>query len=87
MTRASEDVRCGFTPMVCSTDGVLHEEFKTVLTRIASVLADKWCKSYSAVKNFVYVQTEFSIIRAVSMRLRGTRRMIRSIPWEDGAHI
>uniref|UniRef100_A0A8D8SFY5 Uncharacterized protein n=2 Tax=Cacopsylla melanoneura TaxID=428564 RepID=A0A8D8SFY5_9HEMI len=85
--RAAEDVRCGFTPMVCSIDGVLHEEFKTVLTRLASVLADKWSKSYSAVKNFVYVQTEFSIIRAVSMRLRGTRRMIRSIPWEDGAHI
>lgn len=42
---------------------------------------------YSVVKNSLLTQTQFSIIMAVSMRLRATRRKLKKIPWEDGAHI
>lgn len=36
-------------------------------------------------KEWVCVQGLLSIIRAVSLRLRGTRRKIRSFPFEDEA--
>lgn len=83
--RAAEDIRGTFTPMVCTTEGVLHNEFKKVISRIAHVLSLKWKKNYSIIKNCVLVETEMAVIKAVSMRLRGTRKKIYSIPFEDGA--
>lgn len=62
----SEDVRCSFTPM--------HGLFNRChwLSRTASVLGDKWSRllriQLYLVKNFVLVQTEFAMLRAVSMK-------------------
>lgn len=38
-------------------------------------------KNYSVIYNIVIVQVEFAIIRAVAMRLRGTRK-VQSLPLE-----
>src|SRR5436190_2629517 len=79
-----EDIRGSFTPMICSVDGVIHIEFKQVLRRLAYTLSEKWNRPYSKVFEMVTIQTQFSIIRAVDMRLRGSRRKIYSLN-EDGA--
>lgn len=38
-------------------------------------------------QNFLLNQTQFFITVAVSMWMSGTRRKMRTIPWEDGTHI
>ena len=55
--------------------------------RLASRLATKWDKSYmySVVVAWVRVQTQFAIIRAVDLRLRGTRRRLVGLTLQDGA--
>uniref|UniRef100_A0A0K8SF40 Uncharacterized protein n=1 Tax=Lygus hesperus TaxID=30085 RepID=A0A0K8SF40_LYGHE len=83
--RAAEDLRGSFTPLVCSCDGALGQEFHSFLKRAAHTLADKWNKSYSQVMGWVRVKVQFAVIRAVSLRLRGARRKIWSIGLEDGA--
>lgn len=85
--KAAEDIRGGFTPLICSTEGVLHKEYSTFQKRIGETLARKWKKPYCHVIGWLRVQCQLSIIRAVSLRLRGTRRKIRSLPFEDGAGI
>ena len=42
--QASEDLRSSFTPLVCSTDAVLHREYMAYQKRLASRLATKWDK-------------------------------------------
>lgn len=83
---AAEDIRASFTPMVCTTDCVMHREFKKVLSRIAFLLSEKSQKPFSRVQNWILTQTQFSIIRAVGTRLRGTRKRISHMT-EDGAII
>ena len=83
--QASEDLRSSFTPLVCSTDAVLHREYTAYQKRLASRLATKWDKSYSVVVAWVRVQTQFAIIRAVDLRLRGTRRRLVGLTLQDGA--
>ena len=53
--------------------------------RLASRLATKWDKSYSVVVAWVRMQTQFAIIRAVDLRLRGTRRRLVGLTLQDGA--
>uniref|UniRef100_A0A8D8RP38 Reverse transcriptase domain-containing protein n=1 Tax=Cacopsylla melanoneura TaxID=428564 RepID=A0A8D8RP38_9HEMI len=81
--RATEDIRGTFTPMVCTTDGVIHTEFSKILSRVASILSERSQKAFSKVKCWIITQVQFSIIRAVNMRLRGTRRRIMTTAWED----
>ena len=83
--RAAEDIRGSFTPLICSTDGVPHKEYEAFQRRTSEVLAAKWMKPYSRVIGWMRVQSQLSIIRAVSLRLRGKRKKIRSLPYEDGA--
>ena len=83
--RASEDMRSSFTPLVCSTDAVLHREYAAYQKRLASRLATKWDRSYSVVMAWVRVQTQFAIFRAVDLRLRGTRRRLVGLTMQDGA--
>ena len=68
-----------------STDAVLHREYMAYQKRLASRLATKWDKSYSVVVAWVRVQTQFAIIRAVDLRLRGTRRRLVGLTLQDGA--
>lgn len=51
---------------------------------ISESLARKWCKPYSKVKEWACVQSQL-VIHMVSLRVRGMRKKIRSLPFEDGA--
>ena len=84
---AAEELRGTFTPLVCSTDGVLHREYRAYQTRLASKLATKWQKPYSLVMGWVKLRMQFAIFRAVDLRLRGTRRKIWGLGLQDGAAI
>jgi hypothetical protein len=42
-----------FTPFVVSTDGLIGKEAKTLLTKLSTLLAEKWGKSYSEVCGYV----------------------------------
>ena len=63
---AAEELRGSFTPLVCSTDAVLHSEYSAYQKRLASRLAAKWEwkwkweKSFSAMMAWVLVRTQFS---------------------------
>jgi len=83
--KAAEDLRGSFTPLISSADGVTHKEFSIFQKRTSEVLCRKWKKPFAQIMEWVRVQTQLSIIRAVSMRLRGTRKKIRSLPFEDGS--
>ena len=83
--RAAEELRSSFTPLVCSTDAVLHREYAAYQKRLASQLASRWEKPYSVVMAWVRVQTQISIIRAVDLRLRGSRRRLTGLTIQDGA--
>ena len=83
----AEELRASFTPLVCSTDGVLHREYSAYQKRLACRLASKWQKPFSVVMGWVRVRTQFVIFRAVDLRLRGTRLRIWGLGLQDGAGI
>ena len=85
--RASEELRASFTPLVCSTDAVIHLEYATCQRHLASQLANKWDKSYTAVMSWVRIWTQFAIIRAVDLRLRGSCCRLMGLSILDGAGI
>ena len=62
-----------FVPCIASTDGILGDEFKSVLARLASVLADKWGQPYSHVRGFLNARVSLCLVRASSLCLRGSR--------------
>jgi hypothetical protein len=82
---ACEERRAGFTPLVCTTNGCLHGEFKAFLKRLAARLSTKWASPLSVVTNWVNVRIQFALIKAVDLRLRGSRKKWMSCSVEDGA--
>uniref|UniRef100_A0A8D8X3M7 Uncharacterized protein n=1 Tax=Cacopsylla melanoneura TaxID=428564 RepID=A0A8D8X3M7_9HEMI len=84
---AAEDLRASFTPLVCSCDGALHTEFSNFLERLSLVLSEKWKKPFGHVLNWTKIRTQIAVIRAVSLRLRGTREKMRPYSFDDGAGI
>ena len=81
----AEELRASFTPLVCSTDCVLHTEYTAFQKRLAQKLATKWQRPYSVIMAWVRAQTQLAIIRAVFLWLRGTRRRIVSFHLQDGS--
>ena len=77
--------RADFTPFVVTTDGVLQREGEHFVKRLAARLADKWAKPYSTTMNFVRTQLSLSILRATNHCLRGARRKLSALHFEDGA--
>ena len=81
----AEELRASFTPLVCSTEGVLHREYAAYQKRLACRLANKWQKPFSVTMAWVRIRTQFVIIRSVDLRLRGMRRQICGLGLQDGA--
>lgn len=79
-----------FTPFVTSTDGLIGEEAKTLLKKLASDLAEKSGKQYSQVCGYVRARISIAIVRATHRCLRGSRiptgqMSNRRTLWEDSA--
>ena len=74
--QASEDLHGSFTPLVCSTNGVLHHEYASYQKRLAGCLARKWDKPFSIIMAWVRIRNQFAVFHAVDLRLRGSRRRL-----------
>ncbi|CAN0103105.1 unnamed protein product, partial [Heterosigma akashiwo] len=69
-----KDLAGSFKPLVCTVDGVFHREYVAFMKRVAAALAEKWHKPYGVVMCWVRVRLQFALIRAVDLRLRGSRK-------------
>ena len=74
-----------FTPFIVTTDGVIQREGQHFLKRLASRLANKWSKNYSTTMSFVRTQLSLAILRATGHCLRGARKTMLPLRFEDGA--
>ena len=87
---AAEERRATFCPLIITTttvDGVAHASFlQAFLRRVSAQLSAKWRRPLSSVMtNWVRVRMQISLIRAVDLRLRGSRLKWTSSGFEDGA--
>jgi hypothetical protein len=82
---AAEMRRASFCPLIITTDGVAHQAFQAFLRRVAAQLSAKWQRPLSTVTNWVRVRLQFAVIKAVDLRLRGSRKRWKSAGFEDGA--
>ena len=49
----AEELRASFTPLICSTDCVLHAEYLAYQKQLASKLSAKWQQPYSVIMAWV----------------------------------
>ena len=70
--------------LVCSTDCVVHVEYAAFQRRLASRLAVNCDRPHSQVMSWVRLKSQFAIIRAVDLRLRGRRRRLFGLSVADG---
>ena len=72
---------------MCTVDAVFHREFVAFMKRVAAALAGKWGKSYEEVMCWVRIgiRLQFALIRAVDLRLRGSRMRFQGAGFSDGA--
>ncbi len=81
-----EDLAGSLKPLVCTVDRVFHREFVAFIKRVAAALAEKWHKPYGVVMCWVRVRLQFApLIRAVDLRLRGSRKAFHGFGMMDGA--
>ena len=59
--------------MAYSVDGLARKEARAAEKRLASLLASKWDRPYSEMACFVKTRMSLSIVRSISMLLRGSR--------------
>jgi len=70
---ACRERRRHFTPMAYSVDGMAGKEARAAEKRLASILASKWDRPYSEMACFVKTRMSLSIVRSISMLMRGCR--------------
>ncbi|EJK64689.1 hypothetical protein THAOC_14553 [Thalassiosira oceanica] len=70
---ACRERRRDFIPMAYSVDGLAGKEARAAEKRLASLLASKWDRPYSEMACFVKTRMSLSIVRSISMLLRGSR--------------
>ena len=68
---ACRERRRDFIPMAYSVDGLAGKEVRAAEKRLASLLASKWDSPYSEMACFVKTRMSLSIVRSISMLLRG----------------
>ena len=64
--------RRSFTPLIYSVDGMAGREAQAFEKRIAHLLAEKWERHYSELRGFVRSRMALSVVRSISLLLRGT---------------
>ena len=84
---ACEERHVCFTPLCFSVDGLIGNEAKAFLKRLAEQLAVKWHKPYSIMMYWLKAKLNFALIRATILCVRGTRSKLRSTALLDGASI
>ena len=77
---ACQECRRDFIPMAYSVDGLAGKEARAVEKRLASLLASKRDRPYIEMECFVKTWMSVSIVRSISMLLRGCR----SLTWKRG---
>ena len=70
-----------FTPLVFSTNGVMGQEARIAMRKLATEIANKRKEPFSSVMGLLCCRISFALIRAAITCLRGTRR--RMVPFED----
>ncbi len=70
--------------MIVTVEGIAHQSMQAFLRRIAARLSAKWHKPLSTVSNWVRVRVQFTLIKAVDLRTRVSRKKWRSSGFEDG---
>ena len=75
-----------FTPMVYSVDGLMGKEAEAATQWAAWHLSRKWKRDYGAVCGHIRARMSITLVRAVSLLLRGARNRAppRSSPPESG---
>ena len=71
--------RWSFTPLVYSVNGMACKEAQAFEKRIASLLSDKWNRTYSELVGYVRGRMAMSILRSNTVCLRGVRVKTRSV--------
>jgi hypothetical protein len=84
---AAEERRATFCPLVVTVEGITHPSFQAFLRRVAARLSAKWQKPLSTITSWVRVRFQIAIIKAVDLRIRGSRKKWRSSGFEDGEGI
>lgn len=74
----------GFTPLCITVDGLIGNEMRLFLRRLADNLSSKWNIPYSLAVNWTQTKLSFSLLRATNLCTRGTRSKWRGINMEDG---
>lgn len=82
-----QERRRHFTPLVFSVDGLQGTEATAACKRLASLLADKWKRSYSEVCGYVRSRLSVALARSTSRCLRADRDPLVVRPnadWVEG---
>ena len=89
-SKACEEAHLHFTPLVFSVDGLEGPECKAAMKHLASKLAAKWNRQYSQIVSFVRSRLAFTLVRAASRCLRGTRtpkQRVGRLEWASGSSV
>ena len=79
---ACELKHASFTPHCININGLLGNEMKHFLSRLANRLATKWDQTYKL--HWIRAKLSFALTRATNLCIRGSRSKWRGLSMEDG---